>query len=448
MAFNDLKLRARNLIIELLELHESGEYAPEFYVVSTCEGWVIKLKGATVGAGKELRGFTEGDLIQLEINNYLTHDPIRPVDTSYLSQKAFEQLYLSRAASNLRSRQVEKQQPSYSLLGRTAMANPIQRDQVFFSYSHKDKKWLERFQATLRPLVRANQISAWDDTKIKAGDIWRDEIKRALASAKVAVLLVTTDFLNSDFIAEHELPPLLEAAQNEGLRIFLVVVGDSLFDETELGRYQAVNDPSRPLANISAASRNKEIVRICREIKEAMTSTPAVKQEKEEGNLSGRSSKKDSSTILPQHDWNNPQVACSLLSNISGLQTGGYKSTGVEDDFFCCSPYKDLDQDSLLPNNIAYYAEGDAEEVNRLKLVLNVNDPEKAEAAHRALMTYSNELASRALGEELKPKMQDAILAGQPFAYKVGELFVELKVEAWVTGRGYDMKFMITQPII
>lgn len=151
------------------------------------------------------------------------------------------------------------------------MANPTQREQVFFSYSRKDKKWLELFQSSLRPLIRANQFSVWDDTKIKAGDVWRDEIKQALASAKVAVLLVSRNFLASDFIAENELPPLLEAAQNEGLKILLVVVGHSLFEETEIGRYQAVNDPSRPLAAISAANREKEIVRICREIKAAAT---------------------------------------------------------------------------------------------------------------------------------------------------------------------------------
>lgn len=151
------------------------------------------------------------------------------------------------------------------------MANTTRREQVFFSYSHKDKRWLELFQIALKPLIRANQISAWDDTKIKAGDIWRDEIKQALASAKVAVLLMSMNFLNSDFIAENELPPLLEAAQKEGLKILLVIVGHSLFDETELGRYQAVNDPSRPLASISAASREKEIVRICKEIKSAVS---------------------------------------------------------------------------------------------------------------------------------------------------------------------------------
>lgn len=277
MAFDDLHLRARNLILELLEAHGSGEYAPEFYVNSTRQGWVIQLKAVNAVADKELRDFTEGDLIQLEVNNYLTHDPTRPDEASSLSQKAFEQFHLNQAASRLRSRQPSTAHSQYmddSI--NTTMANTTRREQVFFSYSHKDKKWLELFQAALKPIIRSNQFSVWDDTRIKAGDIWRDEIKQGLASAKVAVLLVSMNFYQSDFIAENELPPLLDAAQDEGLKILLVIVGHSLFDKTELGRYQAVNDPSKPLATMTAAGRDKEIIRICKEIIAAVTSTEGV----------------------------------------------------------------------------------------------------------------------------------------------------------------------------
>lgn len=159
-------------------------------------------------------------------------------------------------------------EPSPSMEERQEATVP--RSLIFVSYSHHDNQWLERLQVHLRPLARQGGIDLWDDTRIRAGDEWRREIKEAIEVCKVAVLVVTADFMASDFIYSNELPPLLEAAKQRGARIISVLASSSNFDDTELARYQAINSPSKPLDMLSRGEQEAIFAKLSREIRNSL----------------------------------------------------------------------------------------------------------------------------------------------------------------------------------
>lgn len=148
-------------------------------------------------------------------------------------------------------------------------SNP--RKKVFISYSHQDKKYLEELHTHLQPYVREGTVDIWDDTKLKPGSNWREEIRQAIASAKIAVLLVSANFLASEFIANNELPPLLAAAKEEGATILIVILSRCAFGATKLAQFQAINDPSRPLRKMNPGERDEVWVKAAERIKDILS---------------------------------------------------------------------------------------------------------------------------------------------------------------------------------
>ena len=144
-----------------------------------------------------------------------------------------------------------------------------QRKNVFISYSHADKPWLERLQDHLKPLEREGAIDLWSDEKIHAGLKWKEEIRKALKEAKVAVLLISAKFLASDFIYTDELPTLLAAAEKEDTVILSVIISPCMFEDTEsLSKYQALNSPAMPLSDLSWSEQEKVFVKVAKAIRD------------------------------------------------------------------------------------------------------------------------------------------------------------------------------------
>ncbi len=148
---------------------------------------------------------------------------------------------------------------------------PVKRDRIFISYSHDDTEWLERLQSFLAPAIDAGVIPPpWTDTQIQPGEKWREKIEEALKSAKVAVLLVSQNFLASDFIKKEELPPLLKDAEKEGVKIIWVYLNYCGYKYTALKDLQAAHKISQPLSSLTKPEQDRTLTEICDEIVAAM----------------------------------------------------------------------------------------------------------------------------------------------------------------------------------
>ncbi len=95
---------------------------------------------------------------------------------------------------------------------------------VFISYSHKDTPFKDRLMTHLAAFRKENSLDLWHDKMIGVGEDWRGEIGKALKRADAAILLISADFLASDFISHREVPLFLERRAGEGLRMIPVII--------------------------------------------------------------------------------------------------------------------------------------------------------------------------------------------------------------------------------
>lgn len=132
------------------------------------------------------------------------------------------------------------------------------KNTIFISYSHEDKKHLKRLHVHIKPLEKKGLVDVWDDTKIKTGDKWRDQIETALSKAAIAILIISADFLASDFIVDNELPPILKKAALEGTLVLPVILKPCRFlREDRLSQFQALNPPDKPILSMSEVEQEE-----------------------------------------------------------------------------------------------------------------------------------------------------------------------------------------------
>jgi len=151
-------------------------------------------------------------------------------------------------------------------------ASPIKKKKkAFISYSHQNREYLDRLMVHLKPLSNKGLLDIWVDTEIKTGDQWKTEIEKALEESSISILLVSADFMASDFIVNDELPPLLSKAEVNGTKILPVIISPCRFSrEPSLNRFQAANPPNKPLSALSEGEKETIYDKLAHDIELAL----------------------------------------------------------------------------------------------------------------------------------------------------------------------------------
>lgn len=147
---------------------------------------------------------------------------------------------------------------------------------IFLSYSHRDTEWMQLFRKELRGAL-FHQADVWSDADIGAGTNWGDRLNKELARAKVALVLASPDYLESNW-CRKELEYVGAKFRAKLIKhVFWVELRPCAWKQTELARYQ--RSGSRNAKETSALSeiveeheREREIIRIVEEISEAVKS--------------------------------------------------------------------------------------------------------------------------------------------------------------------------------
>jgi hypothetical protein len=139
------------------------------------------------------------------------------------------------------------------------MATPERRPIVFISYSHRDSRIKDRLVEHIS-VLGATDFELWDDSQIQTGDNWRRRISDGLSRADAGVLLISTDFLTSNFIKTVELPILLSKS------VYPILIGYCAWQSVGwLEKLQMRTDDGEPLGT-RGQKLDKGLVEVAREM--------------------------------------------------------------------------------------------------------------------------------------------------------------------------------------
>lgn len=170
-----------------------------------------------------------------------------------LNKRLWKYSYLLNKNSQYFSEFSKKDKPKLSIVSKMGIREDIEMDnkrvKVFLSYSHVDEKFKEKLDIHLAPLKRSNKkLEVWQDRELKAGTKFDEEIKKHLKEDDIIILLISADFINSDYCYEVEMKTAFERMEKKEAVVVPVIVRPCYWKKTPLGDIQALPKDGNPIS--------------------------------------------------------------------------------------------------------------------------------------------------------------------------------------------------------
>jgi NB-ARC domain/TIR domain/APAF-1 helical domain len=122
---------------------------------------------------------------------------------------------------------------------------------VFYSYAHEDEPWRRELEKHLSILKRQGLITGWYDGEISAGAEWEGEIHAHLEAAQLILLLVSPDFLASDYCYSIEMTRAIVRHEAGEVRVIPIILRPCDWNNTRLRNLQALPQDAKPVTRWS-----------------------------------------------------------------------------------------------------------------------------------------------------------------------------------------------------
>ena len=118
---------------------------------------------------------------------------------------------------------------------------------IFYSYAHEDEEFREQLEKHLTLLKRQGLIHGWHDREITAGREWAGAIDKNLEASQIILLLVSADFLASDYCYDTEMTQALKKHETNQARVIPIIIRDIDWSGAPFSKLQALPKDGKPV---------------------------------------------------------------------------------------------------------------------------------------------------------------------------------------------------------